>query len=101
MISARPPLSLDLAAAASSNPSRYRLRNVANMTQRDENGKPFILESVQKAEDILHQQRKDKEYLPITVRSSSCKRHQWSRPRGRQRQRGLVPGNTWRSAKSC
>lgn len=33
---------------------------------RDENGKPFILESVQKAEDILHQQRKDKEYLPIT-----------------------------------
>jgi aspartate aminotransferase len=37
--------------------------------QRDENGKPYVLESVLKAEDILHQQRSDKEYLPITVRS--------------------------------
>jgi hypothetical protein len=36
--------------------------------QRDENGKPYVLESVLKAEDILHQQRSDKEYLPITVR---------------------------------
>lgn len=35
--------------------------------QRDENGKPYVLESVLKAEDILHKQRSDKEYLPITV----------------------------------
>ncbi|WWD20889.1 hypothetical protein CI109_105367 [Kwoniella shandongensis] len=33
---------------------------------RDENGKPYILESVQKAEDILYQKKLDKEYLPIT-----------------------------------
>ncbi|TYJ56544.1 hypothetical protein B9479_002791 [Cryptococcus floricola] len=33
---------------------------------RDEDGKPYILESVLKAEDILHKQRLDKEYLPIT-----------------------------------
>jgi hypothetical protein len=36
--------------------------------QRDENGKPYILNSVLKAEDILHQKKLDKEYLPITVR---------------------------------
>ncbi|KAK4689646.1 hypothetical protein P7C73_g449, partial [Tremellales sp. Uapishka_1] len=35
-------------------------------SQRDENGKPYVLESVMKAEDILHQRRADKEYLPIT-----------------------------------
>ncbi|WVQ86198.1 hypothetical protein IAT38_008366 [Cryptococcus sp. DSM 104549] len=33
---------------------------------RDENGKPYILDSVLKAEDILHKKRLDKEYLPIT-----------------------------------
>ncbi|KAK8850720.1 hypothetical protein IAR55_004640 [Kwoniella newhampshirensis] len=33
---------------------------------RDEEGKPYILESVLKAEDILHQKKLDKEYLPIT-----------------------------------
>jgi len=33
---------------------------------RDENGKPYLLESVAKAEDILHQKKLDKEYLPIT-----------------------------------
>ena len=36
-------------------------------SQRDENGKPWVLESVLKAEDILHEQRRNKEYLPITV----------------------------------
>lgn len=35
--------------------------------QRDEDGKPYVLDSVRKAEDILHQQKSDKEYLPITV----------------------------------
>lgn len=34
--------------------------------QRDENGKPYVLDSVRKAEDILHAQATDKEYLPIT-----------------------------------
>ncbi|WVQ95392.1 hypothetical protein IAU59_002489 [Kwoniella sp. CBS 9459] len=33
---------------------------------RDEDGKPYVLESVLKAEDILHQKKLDKEYLPIT-----------------------------------
>lgn len=40
--------------------------NVGVGAYRDENGKPYVLESVLKAEDILHQQRSDKEYLPIT-----------------------------------
>jgi len=40
--------------------------NVGVGAYRDENGKPYVLESVLKAEDILHQQRADKEYLPIT-----------------------------------
>lgn len=35
--------------------------------QRDEDGKPYVLDSVRKAEDILHQKKSDKEYLPITV----------------------------------
>jgi aspartate/tyrosine/aromatic aminotransferase len=39
-----------------------------NASQRDEQGKPYVLESVLKAEDILHQKKLDKEYLPITVR---------------------------------
>lgn len=38
-------------------------------TQRDENGKPYVLDSVRKAEDKLHAQLSDKEYLPITVRA--------------------------------
>ncbi|CAD6588007.1 MAG: aspartate transaminase aat1, partial [Tremellales sp. Tagirdzhanova-0007] len=33
---------------------------------RDEDGKPYVLGSVLKAEDLLHQKRLDKEYLPIT-----------------------------------
>ncbi|RSH78378.1 aspartate transaminase aat1 [Apiotrichum porosum] len=33
---------------------------------RDENGKPFVLPSVAKAEEILFAQKGDKEYLPIT-----------------------------------
>lgn len=34
--------------------------------QRDEDGKPYVLDSVSKAEDILHDKHTDKEYLPIT-----------------------------------
>ncbi|ORX40869.1 putative aspartate transaminase [Kockovaella imperatae] len=40
--------------------------NVGVGAYRDENGKPYVLESVSKAEDILHQKRSNKEYLPIT-----------------------------------
>lgn len=39
----------------------------ADTRQRDEQGKPYVLESVLKAEDILHKKKLDKEYLPITV----------------------------------
>jgi hypothetical protein len=39
--------------------------------QRDENGKPWVLDSVRKAEDILHEQESDKEYLAITVSISN------------------------------
>lgn len=38
-----------------------------NALKRDEDGKPYILDSVLKAEDILHKKKLDKEYLPITV----------------------------------
>lgn len=33
---------------------------------RDENGKPYVLSSVKKAENFLHSTDPDKEYLPIT-----------------------------------
>ncbi|EJT52984.1 aspartate aminotransferase, precursor [Trichosporon asahii var. asahii CBS 2479] len=33
---------------------------------RDNNGKPYVLPSVQKAEEILFKEKADKEYLPIT-----------------------------------
>jgi hypothetical protein len=39
----------------------------ADTPQRDEKGKPYVLESVLQAEDILHKKKLDKEYLPITV----------------------------------
>nr|ODN88920.1 aspartate aminotransferase [Cryptococcus depauperatus CBS 7841] len=40
--------------------------NLGAGAYRDENGKPYILNSVLKAEDILYQKKLDKEYLPIT-----------------------------------
>ena len=33
---------------------------------RDENGKPYVLNSVKKAEDLVASSSPDKEYLPIT-----------------------------------
>ena len=33
---------------------------------RDDQGKPFVLPSVLKAEEILHSKNLDKEYLPIS-----------------------------------
>ncbi|KAF8898685.1 pyridoxal phosphate-dependent transferase [Infundibulicybe gibba] len=41
---------------------------------RDENGKPFVLNSVKKAEEILTASKPDKEYLPITGLSDFTKR---------------------------
>lgn len=45
---------------------------IADVWQRDENGKPWVLQCVLKAENILQEKRSDKEYLPITVRSLTC-----------------------------
>ncbi|KAL1408664.1 aspartate transaminase aat1 [Vanrija albida] len=47
------------------DPSKHKI-NVGVGAYRDEDGKPWVLDSVRKAEDILHEQRSDKEYLPIT-----------------------------------
>lgn len=33
---------------------------------RDENGKPYVLNAVKKAEEIIRNSSPDKEYLPIT-----------------------------------
>lgn len=58
------------------SPSPARLCSAASVScrtdakpvsKRDEDGRPYVLGSVLKAEDILHKQRSDKEYLPITV----------------------------------
>lgn len=40
---------------------------------RDDNGKPFVLPSVQKAEDILAKKAMDKEYAPISGPADFCK----------------------------
>jgi aspartate aminotransferase len=55
--------------------------------QRDNNGKPYVLPSVQKAEEILYKEKADKEYLPITVsfvadasrRAAPSRRHVFGR----------------------
>jgi hypothetical protein len=42
-------------------------------SQRDGNGKPYVLPTVLKAEEIVFNAKLDKEYLPITVgRHDSC-----------------------------
>lgn len=41
---------------------------------RDENGKPYVLPSVQKAEEVIHASKLDKEYLPITGLAEFTKR---------------------------
>lgn len=40
---------------------------------RDDNGKPFVLPSVQKAEEILARKAMDKEYAPISGPADFCK----------------------------
>lgn len=41
---------------------------------RDDNGKPFVLPSVRKAEELLISQKLDKEYLPISGNAEFCKK---------------------------
>ncbi|XP_045597804.1 aspartate aminotransferase, mitochondrial [Procambarus clarkii] len=41
---------------------------------RDDNGKPFVLPSVRKAEELLISQKLDKEYLPISGNADFCKK---------------------------
>jgi aspartate aminotransferase len=40
---------------------------------RDDNGKPFVLPSVKKAEQILTEKQLDKEYAPISGQGDFCK----------------------------
>lgn len=40
---------------------------------RDDNGKPYVLPSVQKAENIMHEKSLDKEYAPISGPADFCK----------------------------
>lgn len=41
---------------------------------RDDNGKPFVLPSVRKAEELILSQKLDKEYLPISGNAEFCKK---------------------------
>lgn len=61
---AAPDAILGIAAAfrESTHPNKV---NVCVGAYRDENGKPWVLPSVRRAEEILWQQREEKEYLPI------------------------------------
>lgn len=54
-----------LCGASAHASSKKRTR--ADLLQRDGQGKPYVLPSVQKAEEILFAEKGDKEYLPITV----------------------------------
>ncbi|EJT48226.1 aspartate transaminase [Trichosporon asahii var. asahii CBS 8904] len=56
---------LGVTEAFKRDPSDQKI-NVGVGAYRDEDGKPYVLDSVRKAEDILHQKKSDKEYLPIT-----------------------------------
>lgn len=40
---------------------------------RDDNGKPYVLPSVKKAEQIVHDKKLDKEYSPISGSADFCK----------------------------
>eukprot|EP00794_Sanderia_malayensis_P018592 gene18592-20458_t len=55
-------LGLTEAFKKDSNPNKV---NLGAGTYRDDNGKPYVLPSVRKAEDILRSQNLDKEYAPI------------------------------------
>ncbi|KAG8908262.1 aspartate transaminase aat1 [Tulasnella sp. 417] len=58
-----PILGITEAFKADKDPKKI---NLGVGAYRDDNGKPYVLPSVQKAEDILAAAKGDKEYLPIT-----------------------------------
>jgi len=58
-----PILGITEAFKADTSPKKV---NLGVGAYRDENGKPYVLPSVRKAEEILHEHKKDREYLPIT-----------------------------------
>ena len=58
-----PILGITEAFKADTSPKKV---NLGVGAYRDENGKPYLLPSVRKAEEILHEHKKDREYLPIT-----------------------------------
>ena len=58
-----PILGITEAFKADTSPKKV---NLGVGAYRDENGKPYVLASVRKAEGILHEHKKDREYLPIT-----------------------------------
>ncbi|KAK4288054.1 hypothetical protein Pmani_038894 [Petrolisthes manimaculis] len=53
------------------NPSKM---NLGVGAYRDDNGKPFVLPSVRKAEELILSQKLDKEYLPISGNADFCKK---------------------------
>ncbi|GMK59192.1 hypothetical protein CspeluHIS016_0702070 [Cutaneotrichosporon spelunceum] len=65
-VKAGPPdaiLGISEAFKADTDPKKI---NLGVGAYRDNNGKPYVLPSVQKAEEILFKEKGDKEYLPIT-----------------------------------
>lgn len=58
-----PILGITEAFKADTSPRKV---NLGVGAYRDEDGKPYVLPSVRKAEGILHEHKKDREYLPIT-----------------------------------
>lgn len=57
-----PILSLPIAFAADKHEKKV---NLGVGTYKDENGKPFVLSCIKKAEDLVHAQALNKEYQPI------------------------------------
>ena len=58
-----PILGVSEAFKADKSPQKI---NLGVGAYRDDNGKPFVLPSVKKAEELISKQNADKEYLPIT-----------------------------------
>jgi aspartate aminotransferase, mitochondrial len=51
------------------NPNKI---NLGVGAYRDDNGKPYVLECVRKAEQIIHNEKQDKEYTQITGVPEFC-----------------------------
>ena len=65
-----PILGITEAYKRDTNPNKV---NVGVGAYRDDNGKPFLLPSVLKAEKIMMSQNLDKEYLPISGHAEFCR----------------------------